>query len=171
MSDWIKTTLPHLGLDFETKACKFFNRTGAPHVRGSIMQLDTFRTSPFTTSTQFGSSASCWVNLVDPDLQAAGTKGGQAFAIMVVLLQDLGVNGEGLAAIWGLDLLCRSTADPVVAGDLGQINVNLSNELEFMGGVTTLNSASKGIAIAQASSPGGVLVPCLFNGFHFWGKV
>lgn len=171
MSLWIKSTMPHLGLDFEEKPVRVINREAVAHNRGDVMQFDTFRKSPSTVNALFGNPGSCWVNVVDPDFQPAGTFGGQAFAVVCVLLEPIGPGLEGMAMLWSGSIEIMSTADAVVAGDLGAINANLSNALEFMGGGTSLNAASKGVAVAQAASAGGVLVPCLFNGFHFWAKV
>lgn len=172
MSSWIKSTLPHLGLDFELKAVRVINREAALRPRASVMQFDTFRKSPATTTVHHGGRDSCWVNVVDPDFQAAGSLGGQAFALLCALLEDIPPGQDGMAMMWGLDVLVLSTADVIVAGDLGAINSNLSNALEFSSGATTLNAASKGVAIAQVGhATGGVAIPCLFNGFHFWAKV
>lgn len=177
MADWIKDTLPGLGLDFDSRPVRVINRNvaGQARLRGAVMQFDTFRTSPATTNARIGSPNSCYTNVVDPDFRDVGNIGGQCFCLYCVLTENVGPGMECMAMLWSGSIELFATQDLVVAGDAGAVNENLFPALEFSSGVVVPNAASKMLAIAQEGKPDTTpnpgLIHCLFNGIHFWAKL
>lgn len=169
MSEWIPDTLPERGLAFTTKLVRVINRSGITLQRGNVAMFDIRRSAPETTNDNFGDRASCWVNVVRPNFEAAGGLGGQAYAPHVLIMEEIEDDREGMACMWGSDLLASVDALGCAVGDPMMIDVDLAVELQA--GAANLNTASKVIAIAQQARVGAGLVRVLFNGWHNWAKV